>query len=80
MEKKLDTTIELARYFDINGDKKKITIADYNGYVDCQDRELIAEFIFQRLYSRYLKPFQFIDNKFTEQFKNGFQLWQIVVC
>ena len=74
MEKILDTKIELARYFDKNGDKKKITISDYNDYVDNQDRNLIADFIFQRLQSRYLKPFQFTNENFTEQFKNGFSI------
>jgi hypothetical protein len=74
MAKTLDTTIELARYFDTNGKKQIITIADYNGYVDIQNQNLIADFIFQRLQSRYLKPFQFTDTKFTEQFKNGFSI------
>jgi hypothetical protein len=74
MAKTLYTTIELARYFDANGDKKKITIADYYSYVESQDRKLIADFIFQRLQSRYLKPFQFPDTNFTEQFKNGFSI------
>ena len=74
MAKTLDTTIELARYFDANGNKKKITIADYNGYIGSQNQNLIANFIFQRLKSRYLKPFQFTDPKFTEQFKNGFSV------
>jgi hypothetical protein len=74
MEKTLDTSIELARYFDNNGNKKTVTIADYNSYVDRQERDLIAEFIFRRLQSRYLKPFQFEDQKYTQQFKNGFSI------
>jgi hypothetical protein len=74
MEKTLDTSIELARYFNNNGNKKTVTIADYNSYVDRQERDLIAEFIFRRLQSRYLKPFQFEDQKYTQQFKNGFSI------
>jgi hypothetical protein len=74
MEKTLDTSIELARYFNNNGNKKTVTIADCNSYVDRQERDLIAEFIFRRLQSRYLKPFQFEDQKYTQQFKNGFSI------
>lgn len=74
MTKTLDTTIELARYYDTNGNKRAITIREYNWYVENKNQNLIADFIFQRLQSRYLKPFQFIDSKFTEQFKNGFSI------
>jgi hypothetical protein len=66
--------IELAKYFDKNGKRKIITIKDYLDFADKQDKESIAEFIFHRLHSRYLKPFQFSDQKFRSQYKNGFSI------
>lgn len=72
--KKLNTSIELAHYFDSNGIKQTITISNYNDFVLNQDKNAIADFIFQRLHSRYLKPFQFKDGIFIDQFKNGFSI------
>lgn len=74
MAKTLDTTIELARWFDKDGNEAKVTIQQYLDYIVNQDRSKIADFIFQRLYSRYLKPFLFVDEKFRTQFKNGFSI------
>ncbi|SUJ21046.1 Uncharacterised protein [Sphingobacterium spiritivorum] len=74
MDKKLDTTIELARWFDKDGIETKVTIQQYIDFVKNEDKTKIADFIFQRLHSRYLKPFLFIDDKFTKQFKNGFSI------
>ncbi|WP_177733476.1 hypothetical protein [Flavobacterium inviolabile] len=74
MAKTLDTTIELARWFDKDGIEKKVTIQQYLDFVTNQDKTQIADFIFQRLHSRYLKPFLFSDEKFTKEFKNGFSI------
>lgn len=74
MTKTLNTTIELARWFDKDGNETKVTIQQYLDFIVNQDRSQIADFIFQRLYSRYLKPFLFVDEKFRAQFKNGFSI------
>lgn len=70
----LDKNLELARWFDENGIETKVTIQQYLDFVLTKDKAKIADFIFQRLYSRYLKPFLFIDDKFRTQFKNGFSI------
>jgi hypothetical protein len=74
MAKTLDTTIELARWFDKDGIETKITIQQYLDFVTAQDQTQIADFIFQRLQSRYLKPFLFDNTKFVKEFKNGFSI------
>jgi len=74
MAKTLDTTIELARWFDKDGIETKVTIRQYLDFVTAQDQTQIADFIFQRLQSRYLKPFLFDDANFVKEFKNGFSI------
>lgn len=74
MKKILDTSIELARYFDSDGILKKVTIEDYYHFVSTKNKTLIADFIFHRLHSRYLKPFLFEDQTFIKKFKNGFSI------
>ncbi|MEP7163043.1 MAG: hypothetical protein ABI741_00035 [Ferruginibacter sp.] len=74
MAKVLDTTIELARWFDKDGVEKTVTIQQYIDLLDTQNRNEIADFIFNRLYSRYLKPFTYSDNKFIKEYKNGFSI------
>src|SRR4030095_6417468 len=74
MAKMLDTTIELAKWFDNTGKSHTVTIQNYLDFVTNQDQVSIADFVFHRLHSRYLKPFQFSDRKFKKQFKNGFSV------
>lgn len=74
MVKTLDTTIVLARWFNEDGLETKVTIQQYFDLVTAQDRIKIANFIFQRLESRYLKPFLFHETKFVKEFKNGFSI------
>lgn len=73
-KRKIDTLIQLARYHDENGIKKTITIEQYNDFLDKQDRDSIAEMIYHRLHSRYLKPFLFNNHQFKKEFKNGFSI------
>jgi len=74
MTKKIDTTILLAQYYDSKGIIHAISIADYLGMVNIKDKEAIADFLYNRLHARYLKPFFFNDNLFNEQYKNGFSI------
>lgn len=74
MAKKLDSNIELARWHDNNGSKNKVTIEQYLILVATQDRTEIANFIYHRLHSRYLKPFHFEHCQYKEEFKNGFSI------
>lgn len=53
-----------------------VTIKKYNEYVAERNIPLIAEFLYQRLHSRYLKPFEFEDEncKYKDEYKNGFSI------
>jgi hypothetical protein len=75
-EKTLDSTdsIKLAIWFDGKGTEHSVTIREYEEYRKKQDRKSIAEFLYQRLYSRYLNPFMYKNGKFKEQYKNGFSI------
>jgi hypothetical protein len=53
---------------------KMVTIKDYQNMLSTQNREGLAEFFYQRLYSRYLKPFEFDNAKFKKTYKNGFSI------
>lgn len=54
--------------------KKNVTVAVYEKWRDSQKRYEIAEFINQRLYRRYLKPFEFDHSTYVSEFKNGFSI------
>lgn len=71
---KIDTSIQLARYYDESGKKKTITIKQYNDFLDKQDRDSIADMIYYRLHSRYIKPFLFKNDQFKKEYKNGFSI------
>ncbi len=73
----MSDTIELARYYDENEGKiVSITIADYNNFIKNKNKEKIADFIYNRLHSRYIKPFEYKDDKniYQTQYKNGFSM------
>lgn len=53
--KKIDTSFELARYFD-NGVKVTVTIKQYYDFLSIQDRDAISNMAYHRLHARYLKP------------------------
>jgi hypothetical protein len=67
--------IELARFYD---DEKRrlitITVSDYNKLIDSKDKNGIADFIFNRLFSRYIRPYSFDNSEYKEKFKNGFSI------
>lgn len=70
----MSTNIELARYYDDKGYRVLVTIKNYLEFVDGQNRDEISSFVYQRLYSRYLKPFNYNSNEYKEQYKNGFSI------
>ena len=71
---KIDASIELARYFDSKRVKKIITIKDYTEFTNKPDKDSISHMAYQRLHSRYLKPFLFNDKRFKREYKNGFSI------
>lgn len=67
--------VELARYFDQNKNiTVTITVREYQNYLKNKSKPLIADFIVNRLMSRYIVPYQYDKNEFKKQFKNGFSM------
>ncbi|WP_433763702.1 hypothetical protein [Flavobacterium ginsenosidimutans] len=74
MSKTVDQSLLLAKYYDAQGIKHTVSIADYMIMEYNKDKGAIAGFIFNRLHSRYLKPFQFPETAYAAQYKNGFSI------
>lgn len=53
---------------------RAITVADCKHYIKTKDKINLANFIYHRLYGRYLKPFDFPDPDYIKNYKNGFAL------
>ena len=66
--------VELARYYDENGDLVTVTVKEYNHMKEEKNKEKIADFIYNRLYSRYIKPFEFNNEIYKKQYKSGFSM------
>jgi hypothetical protein len=64
----------LAIYFDDDGKKSKISITNYLKLIAEKDKVEISNFIYNRLYSRYIKPFSFKDENFKSKYINGFSI------
>lgn len=70
---------KLAIYWDAKG-KHEITVKQVKDWLNTLSgsRECLADFVYNRLYSRYLKPFTFGDYKscptFRREYKNGFSM------
>jgi len=63
--------VELARYFD--GDTEKVvTVSEYQKLILNKDKDALAKFIFERLSSRYINPFE--EHGSTYKQKNGFSM------
>ena len=65
---------KLAIWYDDDGNQKIVTIANYRELEQKKDKEELADFIYHRLHSRYLKPFDFSDKDYKKQYKNGFSI------
>jgi hypothetical protein len=66
--------VELARYYDEAGNQISVTIQNYIDFVNAKNKSDISNFVYQRLYSRYLKPFNYNDEIYRKQYKNGFSI------
>lgn len=71
--KQIDTSFELARYFD-NGIKFTVTVKQYHDLLADQDKDAISIMAYHRLHARYLKPFLFNDKDYKREYKNGFSI------
>ena len=67
--------IELARYYDDEKDCiVAITISDYTDLINNKDKNGISDFIYNRLFSRYLKPYSYNNCEYQRKYKNGFSM------
>lgn len=54
--------------------ERHVTISAYEKLRDGEKREEIADFVYERHYRRYLKPFEFDDDNYKKEYKNGFSI------
>ena len=71
----MSKNISLAKYHDhVTYKEVNVTIDIYLDYLKNKDKNLIADFIYYRLYNRYLKPFTFNNVDYKKNYKNGFSI------
>jgi len=58
----------------ISSDGKDITVQDCKTFLKRKDKNALSNFMFDRLYGRYLKPFDFKSNEYRKYYKNGFTI------
>jgi len=67
--------ISLAKYTDpVTNKEINITIDKYLEYIKNKEKYHVADFLYHRLHSRYLKPFMFDDINYKKKYKNGFSI------
>lgn len=54
--------------------KKHVTISLYEKWRDAENKDEIADFIYERHYRRYIKPFEFEEEAYKKEYKNGFAI------
>lgn len=57
-----------------SNDGNDISVDDINEYLKNKDKKKLAAFIYDRFYGRYLKSFDFPDDNYKKNYKNGFAL------
>ncbi len=55
-------------------DGNEITISEVEKWISDKEKNKLATLIYDRLYGRYLKPFNFKDSKYKMSYKNGFAI------
>lgn len=60
--------------WDYSVSNNHIRISTYASWLDGQKSEEIADFIYERHYRRYLKPFEYDNTTFIKEYKNGFSI------
>ena len=60
--------------WDYSVKKSHVRISTYASWRDAQQSDEIANFIYERHYRRYLKPFEFDDKTYRKEYKNGFAI------
>lgn len=67
---------KLAIYWDDQGQKIEVTVNQVKDWLADfpNSKKKLANFVYQRLYTRYLKPFTLKCTTFKEEYKNGFSM------
>jgi hypothetical protein len=55
-------------------DGKEVTLRQCVEFVKQENKQALSGFIYDRLYGRYLKPFDYPSNDYKKKYKNGFAL------
>lgn len=55
-------------------DGSDLTVKDYKQLIAEKNKKKLANFIYDRLYGRYLKPFDFPSDEYIKDYKNGFAI------
>jgi hypothetical protein len=58
----------------MTSDGKEITVKQCQEFLKQKNRKALAAFIYDRLYGRYLKPFDYPCDEFKKKYKSGFAL------
>ena len=53
---------------------RNVTISTYEKWRDSQKVDEISEFVYERLYRRYVKIFEYDEREFKANYKNGFSM------
>lgn len=57
-----------------NLDGENITLATLEQWIKQKDKINLSKFIYNRLYSRYIKPFEYNSSSYINEYKNGFTI------
>ena len=80
INKENEGNYKLAIYWDDQGQKIEVTVNQVKDWLADfpNSKKKLANFVYQRLYTRYLKPFTFGDKEsctiFKREYKNGFSM------
>lgn len=82
INKENEGNYKLAIYWNDQGPKIEVTVNQVNDWLkklnnldeSNDSKKELANFVYQRLYTRYLKPFIFKCTIFKEEYKNGFSM------
>jgi len=66
----MNENVELARYSDENNEEIIVTVSSYRDMIANKNRNALADFIYGRLHSRYILPFE----EYGSINKNGFSM------
>ena len=69
-----NTNDDIILYYDSKDSTKNITVKKYNDLISNNKKEELADFVYNRLYSRYIKSFEFSDKTYKKEYKNGFSM------